>query len=115
MRGPPLLERDTHLIQLADARAAGGRVVLVAGEAGIGKTMLVEAFAESAADARLLRGSCDALFAPRPLGPLHDMARQAGGRLAAAASAPDARERGPVTWWGGAPLVVRGSTRHPPT
>ena len=34
------------------------------------------------ADARVLWGACDALFTPRPLGPLHDIARQTHGRLA---------------------------------
>ena len=42
-----LLERETALAEveaaLADAAAGEGRVVLVAGEAGVGKTSLVEA------------------------------------------------------------------------
>src|SRR5690606_29490215 len=62
-----------------------GGVVLVSGEAGIGKTTLVDAFAERVrgAGARVLRGSCDALHTPRPLGPFLDVARAAGGRLRA--------------------------------
>ena len=90
-----LLERDAHLAQLQDALAAvtgeGGQIALVSGEAGIGKTMLVEAFAEGAAarGTRVLRGSCDSLFTPRPLGPVLDIARAAGGRLAAAATDVD--------------------------
>ena len=44
-----LLERDTFLGQLsslmASARHGHGRLVLVVGEAGIGKTSLVDAFA----------------------------------------------------------------------
>jgi DNA-binding CsgD family transcriptional regulator/type II secretory pathway predicted ATPase ExeA len=82
-----LLERSVPLRELggllAATAAAGGRVVLVAGEAGIGKSVLVRGFAEQhAADARFLAGGCDPLLTPRALGPLHDIARQAGGRLA---------------------------------
>src|SRR5260221_13753220 len=81
-----LLERETQLEALAGAlaEAAGGagRVVLVHGEAGIGKTSLVECFtAEHANAARMLWGTCDALFTPRPLGPLYDMAQQTSGHL----------------------------------
>jgi len=49
--------------------------VLVGGEAGIGKTSPVERFAEQhRRDARILWGGCEALFTPRPLGPLYDIA-----------------------------------------
>ena len=96
---PPtlLLERDSCLAQLEDARAAtveSGVIALVSGEAGIGKTTLVETFAARAAagGARVLRGSCDPLFTPRPLGPVFDIARSAGGRLAATVTGDD-RER----------------------
>jgi predicted ATPase len=81
-----LLERASQLEELNGvlaATAAGGRVVLVAGEAGIGKSALVRRFAErQSADARFLLGVCDPLLTPRALGPLHDIARQTGGRLA---------------------------------
>ena len=81
-----LLERSSLLRELGSllaATAAGGRVVLVAGEAGIGKSALVRGFAEQhGADARFLVGACDPLLTPRALGPLHDIARQTGGRLA---------------------------------
>jgi DNA-binding CsgD family transcriptional regulator len=81
-----LLERSSALGELGGllaATAAGGRVVLVAGEAGIGKSALVRRFAEErSADARFLLGACDPLLTPRALGPLHDIARQTGGRLA---------------------------------
>jgi DNA-binding CsgD family transcriptional regulator len=81
-----LLERSVPLGELGDllaATAARGRVVLVSGEAGIGKSALVRGFTEQhAADARFLAGGCDPLLTPRALGPLHDIARQAGGRLA---------------------------------
>jgi DNA-binding CsgD family transcriptional regulator len=81
-----LLERDDLLEKLDDALAdAGdgrGRLCLVAGEAGVGKTALTRRFCEMrAGSARILRGACDALFAPRPLGPLLDFAPGAGGDL----------------------------------
>ena len=81
-----LLERSSPLRELGGllaAAAVGGRVVLVEGEAGIGKSALVRGFADRhAADARFLVGGCDPLLTPRALGPLHDIARQTGGRLA---------------------------------
>ena len=44
--GMQLLERESHLASLAeyarDARGGDGRLVLVAGEAGVGKSALVE-------------------------------------------------------------------------
>ena len=81
-----LLERSSLLEELGGvlaATASGGRVVLLAGEAGIGKTALARRFTERrSADARFLAGACDPLLTPRALGPLHDIARQTGGRLA---------------------------------
>lgn len=82
-----LLEREallTILAEAAQAAAAGrGTTVLVSGEAGIGKTSLVQAFTQQASGAhRILRGACDALFTPRPLGPLRDIASSLDGRLA---------------------------------
>ena len=81
-----LLERDAALTQLAaalEAATAGeGGLVLVSGEAGIGKTALLRHFArQQRASVRVLWGACDALFTPRPLGPLHDIAAQTGGEL----------------------------------
>jgi predicted ATPase len=83
-----LLERSAELEALdthhAAVRARGrGRLVLVAGEAGIGKTALVRAFCERARPGRVLWGACDALFTPRPLGPFVDIADDVGGELAA--------------------------------
>ena len=74
-----LLERSAFLEALEegfdDVAAGGGRLVLVSGEAGIGKSTLVRRFCETRdAGTRVLWGACDALGTPRPLGPLVDMA-----------------------------------------
>jgi DNA-binding CsgD family transcriptional regulator/tetratricopeptide (TPR) repeat protein len=84
-----LLERDAELRRLRETlRGAGqgrGSAVLVSGEAGMGKTSLVRAFAsEASGAARVLVGACDDLVTPRTLGPFRDMARDAGGPLAEA-------------------------------
>jgi len=80
-----LLERDACLGNLAKwlamAVERAGCVVLLAGEAGIGKTVLLREFAQQQRAARVLWGACDALFTPRPLGPLHDIASQTQGKL----------------------------------
>ena len=80
-----LLERANFLGSLADyaneARNGHGRFVLVAGDSGIGKTALLEAFQQWSGATRWLWGACDALFTPRPLGPLFDIAAELGGEL----------------------------------
>jgi DNA-binding CsgD family transcriptional regulator/tetratricopeptide (TPR) repeat protein len=82
-----LLERSSFLDALtsyaAEARHGSGRLVLISGESGIGKTALVEAFQTQLHGARWLWGACDGLLTPRPLGPLFDIAAQAGGPLSA--------------------------------
>ena len=91
-----LLERDHVLASLAEyadsARAGEGRLVLVSGEAGVGKSVLVEQFAHDTPDLRTVRGACDGLFTPRPLGPLFDVADQLGGELLAACRGGAPRE-----------------------
>jgi DNA-binding CsgD family transcriptional regulator/tetratricopeptide (TPR) repeat protein len=76
-----LLERAEFFNQLqntlAEVKCGQGRVALVTGEAGIGKTSLVEQFAETQKNGcPVFWGACDALFTPRPLGPLYDIAQQ---------------------------------------
>jgi AAA ATPase-like protein len=85
-RDMELLERASVLDALgsllAEARAGSGRLALVSGEAGVGKTSLVrELCARKRHAARVLWGACDPLSTPRPLGPLADIAPAAGGRL----------------------------------
>jgi AAA ATPase domain len=91
-----LLERAPLLEELSGvlaATAAGGRVILLAGEAGIGKSALVKRFTErQSAHARFLLGACDPLLTPRALGPVHDIARQTGGRLSEPLASAGPRE-----------------------
>jgi DNA-binding CsgD family transcriptional regulator/tetratricopeptide (TPR) repeat protein len=89
-----LLERDTYLAELAavlrDAAAGQGSVVLVTGEAGAGKTSLVDRFAAICQDgARVLWGLCDEFVTPRPLGPFRDMFPWVAPDSGQAGSVPD--------------------------
>ncbi len=82
-----LLERAFELAALDEAfdvvrGDSRGTIVLVGGEAGVGKTTLLRRFAESRENSvRILWASCDPLFAPRPLGPLLAVAEETGGEL----------------------------------
>ncbi|MFI2640721.1 ATP-binding protein [Streptomyces sp. NPDC018610] len=78
-----LLEREAVLQDLAghlQAAVSGpGRLVLVRGEAGIGKTTVIHRLAQWADPRiRILIGACDPLATPRPLGPLTDLAPRLG-------------------------------------
>ena len=81
----PLLEREAQLASLGEyageASHGDGRMVLVAGEAGVGKSALVEHLQRDLSAARWFWGACDGLFTPRPLGPLFDIAAKLGGEL----------------------------------
>jgi DNA-binding CsgD family transcriptional regulator/tetratricopeptide (TPR) repeat protein len=82
-----LLERDENLSALRDLLAGvrstmTGRLLLVGGEAGVGKTALLRAFCAAQGDGvRILWGACEPLRTPRPLGPLVDVAEATGGEL----------------------------------
>jgi DNA-binding CsgD family transcriptional regulator/predicted protein tyrosine phosphatase len=94
--GSRLLERDSQLAALTsyaeEARAGSGRLVLVAGEAGIGKSALVEELETTVPDAQWWWGACDGLSTPRALGPLMDIASQTGGELGAVCDAGATRD-----------------------
>jgi DNA-binding CsgD family transcriptional regulator len=75
-----LLEREPELRALGDLvenlDETGGKVVLIRGEAGIGKSSLVSEFARLwSQDAHVLYGACDDLFIPQPLCPFTDWCR----------------------------------------
>lgn len=77
-----MLEREVELnelVRLLDgAGSEGGRVVLVRGEAGIGKSTLIHRFlGDVSSRADPLLGACDDLLTPQPLGPIWDVARTA--------------------------------------
>lgn len=95
--GVHLLERDSQLATLreyADEATRGvGRVVLVEGEAGIGKSALLEELESSRPDASWAWGACEGLSTPRPLAPLHDLAEQLGGDLAVLCRAAAPRQQ----------------------
>jgi DNA-binding CsgD family transcriptional regulator len=84
-----ILEREHELAELAaavtGAAAGSGAVVLVSGEAGIGKSSLVEAIRDVLPRrGRLLVGYCDDLATRRTLGPFRDLAGSVGTELAQA-------------------------------
>jgi DNA-binding CsgD family transcriptional regulator len=90
--GTSLLERDEDLAVLhgafSEVRAGRGRLVLVSGEAGVGKTSLVNAFCGSVrGSSRVFEGCCDALATPRALGAIADLAAGASDHLRAQAAA----------------------------
>src|SRR4029453_6599669 len=80
-----LIERESQraaLHQYAfEASQGQGRLVLILGEAGVGKSLLLEGFAQDVADAHWLWAGCDGLFTPAALGPLLDIASQIDGEL----------------------------------
>lgn len=91
-----LLERDAELDALSTALMRArtertGTVLLVAGEAGIGKSSLIAAWTATLdpAETRILVGHSDDFLTRRTLGPLRDVARGTGGDLAAAVADGD--------------------------
>src|SRR5467141_4972058 len=91
-----LLERRLYVAELGEWLAAaserGGCIALVGGEAGIGKTALLQEFSKQQRKMRVLWGACDSLFTPRPLAPVHDIARQTQGALLAAVNSGTNRD-----------------------
>ncbi len=86
---PSLIERSPALAALhaglERCRAGAGRTLLVCGEAGIGKTTLLREWAREAqaqGGASVFWGGCEALFTPRPLGPVLDIAHALGPSIA---------------------------------
>ena len=82
-----LVEREAELAELevafGEACAGRRRMALVTAEAGGGKTALIERFcAGQSGPTKVLRGVCDALFTPRPLGPIEDFAADLGPEFA---------------------------------
>jgi predicted ATPase len=80
-----LIEREEALDRLAEAERAAqageGRLVLIAGEAGIGKTSVLDRFLRvRAAAAPAAWGWCDPLSTPRPLAPFRDLLEALAGR-----------------------------------
>ncbi|HEY5747903.1 MAG TPA: AAA family ATPase [Chryseolinea sp.] len=81
-----LVERDAYLDILAEQYQhlvnGVGHTVFLGGEAGVGKTSIVNRFLDGiAGKAKVYTGACDSLFTPRPLGPLYDIAGQMGKPL----------------------------------
>ena len=83
-----LLERADQIALVVERFAdldRGGHLVLISGEASVGKSALVQELLDHhLTEGRVLLGRCDDLFAPRPLGPLADIARDRPGPLAEA-------------------------------
>src|SRR5215208_1976643 len=93
-----LLEREPHLENLKEhlrqASLGHGRLVLLGGEAGVGKTSLVDEFCHQIdGTAAVLRTSCDALSTPGPLAPVRDLAPALGLRIDEHALVSEARDR----------------------
>ena len=79
-----MLERDAALAEmrhcLQQANAGHGLVLLLCGEAGVGKSTVLGRFL-AGADARVLLGRCDGVATPRPLAPVFDLDEPALTRL----------------------------------
>ena len=90
---PVLIGRDAEIGRLeavlGECVGGRGRTVLVSGDAGVGKTVLVREFVKRAqtVGARVLASECIEIDARRPFGPFMDIARTAN-RAAALPVAP---------------------------
>jgi len=98
------------LHEVIDAsRTDGGRVVLLVGEAGIGKTTLLDGLLADRQE-RVLRGTCEPLVTTRPLLPLHDWSRHLE---VSPAWSDDARRHEFFEAWLGVVTADRGRRRRP--
>ena len=108
-----LLERSGSLELLsgliAEISSGGaGRLIWVGGESGVGKTALLRSFcAHQQRPVRVLWGGCEPMRAPRPFGPLFDVAVAAGPRLGELLAA------GPRPHEVGTGLLEELQRRHP--
>ena len=98
-----LVEREAALAALRraldEAISGAGRVVIVRGEAGIGKSALVRAFIDDLhPGTRVAAGTCDGLATPRPFAPLEDMVQALGAELGALLDGDEA-SHGSVARW----------------
>jgi DNA-binding CsgD family transcriptional regulator/tetratricopeptide (TPR) repeat protein len=89
-----LLEREDIVRKLdgyvTDLVGGLGSLVCLSGEAGIGKTTLVQVVVERAERrARVLWGACEDLSTPAPLAPLQDFAREGSWKLSTADQYPN--------------------------
>lgn len=84
LRVPRFVGRDQELAALAQALAQPHAIVLIEGEAGIGKTRLLAEYLATLADEqlRMLVVRCPPFRQPQTLGPVVDALRQATGALA---------------------------------
>ncbi|GLZ40246.1 LuxR family transcriptional regulator [Actinokineospora sp. NBRC 105648] len=75
--------RATELAELAGTVARPPAVVLLEGEAGVGKTRLIRELLRlpQVADRTVLFGACQPMRTPLPYGPVVDILREAGSRL----------------------------------
>lgn len=79
-----LIDRERQLSDLTalfskTEQGGSGHAVFVTGEAGSGKTSLINCFIHQIeSKAKVLAGACDPLFTPRPLGPLYDISTELG-------------------------------------
>jgi DNA-binding CsgD family transcriptional regulator len=92
-----LIERESQLAALheyeSEADHGRGRLVLISGESGIGKSVLLEEFAREVGRPRWYWAACDGLFTPAALGPLLEIAGQLGGDLLRLCRAEAKRDR----------------------
>jgi DNA-binding CsgD family transcriptional regulator/tetratricopeptide (TPR) repeat protein len=79
-----LLERESQLEQLREAIRRSrreGSIAVISGEPGAGKSALLRAATAQEPTTRVVRGLCDPLETPRPLGPVRDLIAELGADL----------------------------------